>query len=244
MPLLYWLHSFLSKNHCFFPTALFLVQFVFKAGKFYTGEKLVGGRSASRKYLVAVEIWFFRWAVGCHAKWGQRETAAFEREDFVQEHDHAVLHEEPNTGKTKTLLGHGLVWVSSFTCGCYCSGHGRTGSTGPEDCTDARAGVQSQDWAQSGARPYAAPFSIFYFPAKLSPYSHSTLPGTNGICSHTCSELCGNTALGAVVCWRCTLVVSPSPSLISCASSDVPQLWNSPEMVGETSYAAPEESFF
>lgn len=56
---------------------------------------------------------FFIWAVDCHAKLGQREAAALKREDFVQEHDHAGLHGEPNTGKTKAVLGHGCESVAS-----------------------------------------------------------------------------------------------------------------------------------
>lgn len=55
--------------------------------------------------------------MGCHAKLGQRETATLNREDFVQEHDHAVLHGEPNTGKTKNVLGHGCESVVSHVAG-------------------------------------------------------------------------------------------------------------------------------
>lgn len=59
---------------------------------------------------------FFRWAMGCHAKLGRRENAALKRGD-VQDHDHAVLHGEQNTGKTKTVLGHGCASVVSHVAG-------------------------------------------------------------------------------------------------------------------------------
>lgn len=32
------------------------------------------------------------------------------------------------------------------------------------------------------------------------------MPGTNGTCSHTCSELCGKTVQAAEVCWRTEVV--------------------------------------
>lgn len=89
---------------------------------------------------------FFSWAMGCHAKLGQRETAALalNRKDFVQEHDCAVLHGEPNTGETKSVLGHGcesVVWHVAIIV----LGIGGQGAQGP------RGLYQCQSWgAESG----------------------------------------------------------------------------------------------
>lgn len=106
-----------------------------------------------------------------------------------------------------------------------------------QDYTNARAGVQSQDWAQHCARPPAAPSSLFHFPANLSSYSHGT-PGFHAWHKwHMFPHLLWPVPKDCPSCWglledRSTLAVPPSPGSISCASLGTPQSWNSPETVG------------
>lgn len=97
------------------------------------------------------------------------------REDFVQEHDHSVLHRELNTGKAKTIPGHRCESAGVSHVAGIALGMGGQRAQG-QDYTSARAGVQSQNGAQHRARPPAAPPSLSHFPAKLSSYSHNT-PG-------------------------------------------------------------------
>lgn len=71
-------------------------------------------------------------------------TATLSSEDFVQEHDHAVLHEELNTGKAKAVPGHeresaGVSHVAGIVLGMG----GQKAQS--RNYTNARAGVQSQD---------------------------------------------------------------------------------------------------
>lgn len=143
-----------------------------------------------------------------------------------------MLHGELNTSKTKTVLGHGCESVGVSHVAGIVLGMGGQRAQSQRTVLMPELGCRVRTELSTMPGLLRLPF-LFYFPAKLSSYSHSTLPGTNGICSHTCSNLCGNTVLSPEVFWRCTLVKPLSPGLISCASFDVPQLWNAPEMVGE-----------
>lgn len=152
-----------------------------------------------------------------------------------------MLHGEQNTGKTKTVLGHGCESVVSHMAGIVL-GMGGQGAQGQRTVlmSELRHRVRTELMPGLLLPPFISSIS--------QQNCHFTVTalyfGTNGICSYTCSELSGNTALGAEVCWRCTLVMPPSPGVISCVSFDVPQLWNTPEMLGEPVMLCQKTSYF
>ena len=149
-----------------------------------------------------------------------------------------MLHRELNKTKAKTLPGHGCdsAGVSHVADIVLGMGGQRAQS---QNYTDARAGVQSQDWAQHHARPPAAPPSLSHFPVNFSSYSHNT-PGLRAWHKwHMFPHLLWAVQKDCPRCWallenRSTLAVPPSPGSISCASLGIPQPWNSPETVGRS----------
>lgn len=144
-----------------------------------------------------------------------------------------MLHGELNTGKAKTVAGHGCESAGVSHVAGIALGMGGQRAQG-QDYTDARAGVQSQDLAQHCARPPAAPPSLSHFPANLSSYSHGTLGLRAWHKWHTFPHLLWAVPKDCSSCWvlcRSTSAIPPSPALISCASLGIPQCWNSPETV-------------
>ena len=78
-----------------------------------------------------------------HACKARTAIATLSRGDFVQEYDHTVMHGELNTGKAKTIPGHGCESAVSHVAGIAVGMGGQRAQS--QDYTNARAGVQSQD---------------------------------------------------------------------------------------------------
>lgn len=115
-----------------------------------------------------------------------------------------MLHGELNTGKAKTIPGHGCESAGvSHVAGITLGTEGQRAQS--QDYTDARAACRVRTQLRTVPGLLLLPL--------LSPISQQTchptatalqdcVPGTKGTCSHTCSELCRKTVLVAEVCWR------------------------------------------